>query len=576
MLDAFISEWPSAAVGDRRVSAHCHTDGSIYFVGYGFPLEVSKALLNESTRKRYSSDALKDQLEPLFVLATFSNDQPDYFLDVKMRCSACLPYFGQDHSPQPLLLLFCGALKTVVATIIAFLLIRQNQRFPRFIASFYANVLSILAGIRSDSYSNHFHQIVISHYAPRRMTEDELHLAIEHIVRVAVSPEFVDYFAANLTYNGTLIPNKEFAAENRDIVTSLVNLQKAFEAAREWDVQQHFKKEAKRNGNGRSPLRSSKSGRSLTGLSQGSGESASLLPIDRTTHHEPGTRDSSSSAIQRIESGNYSDFGDDGPSANRRRQLTDKHETLDSVLRTAKSTLRHYEELASEPILLDSYIVIHALTPQSWVLLINLIWCAIFLVLSFIDAASGAKQFRRVDYVGWRIYQAAYFRYLNSTASASLLVNSTVLSAFRRQPIAKNLFFRISCLLFLPALVTHCFAGFLIYIPILGPPLFLAVLLERTAKVAAEKYQSRRKVLLFLLIGVSRGVLVFVVAFVLSASFNYSATYLYNVDGDEINSDYFATVTRDYRARSLVCTAEVFQQSAATEMQTLGSVAGFF
>ena len=243
-----------------------------------------------------------------------------------------------------------------------------------------------------------------------------------------------------------------------------------------------------------------------------------------------------------------------------------KATTLEDATATAHRVFLDHG-LAFEHIVFASRAIDNVLTPKLVMLGLDGIYCVVLFIACAVEA-HGSDAFQPKSWRGssaWFTYQVLYFRVINSSSVSALLIGA--LLRLSLVPVRRGLdkmMVIAPLVILLPVLATHCLAGFAVFLPLMGPVVVLMVLIERFAR----RHNS-------LLVRAASRVLLNVVAdYVLSASFNLAALYLYrNGTGGTSSFSYLEAIVTEFEGRSMVCTIDTYAQSFANMLQVIGSVA---
>ncbi|CUE61964.1 transmembrane protein, putative [Bodo saltans] len=134
------------------------------------------------------------------------------------------------------------------------------------------------------------------------------------------------------------------------------------------------------------------------------------------------------------------------------------------------------DPVSFERVLLTSRLLDDALTPVSWILFLDGVYCIVLFFVSLV-AALHLKQ-KQPSMSHWVVYEVFYFKLLNSSASASFVVSAWVACTLQRQPLRSNKMFLLSIMLIAPPLVTHVVPGIFVFAPLLLLPLVMSIAFE--------------------------------------------------------------------------------------------------
>ncbi len=267
------------------------------------------------------------------------------------------------------------------------------------------------------------------------------------------------------------------------------------------------------------------------------------------------------------------------------RVARDRLEDASKQFLELRDRLPQYFEYA----LLPSRTLDVRLVPVPIVLVANLLYCTILVVVcvggQLSDDATSTSQLSWFD-----AYQVIYFQILNSTAVGSLLVDAVVRVTLRRRDdfrlklLLQSPYVCAAIVLILPALVTHCVIGAVLYawiiVPLVGLPLFIGNVIQNSHFLRRNSTIT----ILFILRSGVRVAIIFSVCTALSISFNYAALYFYQSDAThsrgpdmmKAHTRYFDAILDDYNSRSYDCLFEEWTLTVRSAMQHFSALLGIF
>ena len=103
-------------------------------------------------------------------------------------------------------------------------------------------------------------------------------------------------------------------------------------------------------------------------------------------------------------------------------------------------------------------------SPKTFVIIYRLLFVFVQLLAAFVDTAMPASKYGSSGASAWTKYEAAYFAFVNSSSSFSLLVLCMLRSRAANRTV--DLFTMVSLLTVAPPLVTHVLPGMVLYFPV--------------------------------------------------------------------------------------------------------------
>jgi hypothetical protein len=246
--------------------------------------------------------------------------------------------------------------------------------------------------------------------------------------------------------------------------------------------------------------------------------------------------------------------------------------------------LRHDYPQIFDYVILPSRLVDTKLTPLIVVLCANFAYCLIFLLVNLIQVTT-ATQTPRLHWLDQ--YQIFYFRAMNSTSMATLLVDSGIRALILGTPLRRSFFFVASLIMILPALVSHCLIGAVLYPYIVLPLLVFPLSFDHFVRTNIRFRSSAKLTRMFLLRSVSRVTVLFGVCTALSLSYNYALLFAYSrvPRGPQVEPyfsamgprvGYVDVIWADMSSRKVSCVFEELSADVVNVLQHLSSVVIFF
>jgi hypothetical protein len=214
------------------------------------------------------------------------------------------------------------------------------------------------------------------------------------------------------------------------------------------------------------------------------------------------------------------------------------------------------------PIILVPTMVDARFTPQAWMLVLEAAYCVMYFFVCVYESASVP------GYGRWDMYQAVYFRYINSAIAVDLVVNAFLRRIYLDEPLVSQDPYLITGLLLIgPSLVTHILPGVVLYAWIITILLAVWVPLCWIMRQLEKHFFYTMDPVSILFRVVFRLGTTLVATLLLQSSFNWSLLF-YDKRGA---LGYLGVVAFEYQSRTWGCLIESRLASLANVVQFLSA-----
>jgi len=225
------------------------------------------------------------------------------------------------------------------------------------------------------------------------------------------------------------------------------------------------------------------------------------------------------------------------------------------------------------------------LAPVTVVVSLNLLYCLVLLIAVMTRLPSAKLS-------AFDQYQVLYYVFLNSTAVGSLAVDSFMRARLLRRRIMQDAYVRVTVVLLVAPVLTHCIPGGLVYgwavLPVVVVSCVAFPRLVEGFLNYAKRFKNVSRTRMFWREFIARSIVRILlttgVCAALSMSYNYAALFIYrNISLDSsskwvVHPDipYWQVPRYDYESRTLQCVFEEMFNGYAATMQHAAPVIGIF
>jgi hypothetical protein len=240
----------------------------------------------------------------------------------------------------------------------------------------------------------------------------------------------------------------------------------------------------------------------------------------------------------------------------KRREVLAKEEEL------VAATEALHDVCETIPIVLVPTMVDARFTPQAWMLVLEATYCVMYFFMCVYESAT------MPGYSMWLIYEAVYFRYVNSPAAIDLLVNAALRRVYLDEPmLVLDPFFVTGAILVAPALITHIIPGIALYgWVILGVLLVWLPLCWTMRQLEKRFFFTMDPMSIFFRVVFRLGTTL-IVTLLMQSSFNWALLYYDKKDG----LAYLGILLYEYNSRSWGCFVESRLMSLANAAQFISA-----